>query len=102
MNKKPTILVTRKLPDIVEERLLRDYDVRLNPRDSLYIKNNLIEFSQGAQGILPCHTEKFSAEIIETLPDEVKIIANFSVGVDHIHLATAKNICEKIEELPTS
>lgn len=97
MNKKPTILVTRKLPDVVEERLLRDYDVPLNPHDDFYTKSNVIKFAQGAQGILPYQTEKFTAEVIEKLPNEVKIIANFSVDVDHVDLAAAKkkHVCHK-------
>jgi len=40
---KPVILVTRKLPDAVEERLRRDYDARLNPEDVLYSRDELIE-----------------------------------------------------------
>jgi len=90
MSAKPTILVTRKLPEAVEARLSRDFDVRLNPNDILYSKDDLIELAQGAQGILPCHTEHFTADVIERLPEEVKIIANFSVGVDHVDLAAAK------------
>ncbi len=57
MSDKPTILVTRKLPEAVEARLSRDYDVRLNSEDILYSKDELIENASGAQGILPCHTE---------------------------------------------
>jgi len=90
MSDKPTILVTRKLPEAVEARLSRDYDVRLNPDDNLYSKDELIERSDGAQGILPCHTEHFSADVIERLPEEVKIVANFSVGFDHVDIDAAK------------
>ena len=90
MSDKPTILVTRKLPEAVEARLSRDYDVRLNPEDILYSKDELIERASGAQGILPCHTEHFSADVIEDLPEEVKIVANFSVGFDHVDIDAAK------------
>ena len=89
MSDKPVILVTRKLPDAVESRLARDYDVSLNPDDILFSKDDLIERARGVQGILPCHTELFTADVIERLPQEVKIIANFSVGVDHVDLAAA-------------
>jgi lactate dehydrogenase-like 2-hydroxyacid dehydrogenase len=89
MAKKPVVLVTRKLPDAVEERLRRDYEARLNPDDRLCSKDELIERAKGAQAILPCHTEHFSADVIGRLPDEVKIIANFSVGFDHIDVEAA-------------
>jgi lactate dehydrogenase-like 2-hydroxyacid dehydrogenase len=39
---------------------------------------------------LPCHTEHLSKEAIDRLPDSLRIIANFSVGVDHVDLAAAK------------
>jgi lactate dehydrogenase-like 2-hydroxyacid dehydrogenase len=75
----------------VEARLKSDYEARLNPDDALYSKDELIERVQGAQGILPCHTEKFDSDMIAQLPNDVKIIANFSVGVDHCDLAAAKD-----------
>jgi len=90
MSATPVVLVTRKLPSAVEDRLRRDYQARLNPDDRLYSKEELIERAKGARAILPCHTEHFSAEVIEGLPDEVEIIANFSVGFDHVDVEAAK------------
>lgn len=89
MSGKSVILVTRKLPKAVEDRLHRDYEPRLNPDDRLYSSDELIALSEGADAIMPCHTEKFSAEVIARLPDCVKAIANFSVGVDHVDLQAA-------------
>lgn len=86
----PTVLVTRKLPAAVEARLSRDYEPRFNPDDRRYSTKELLEKSQGAQAILPCHTENLSADVIAQLPASVKAIANFSVGVDHCDLAAAK------------
>ncbi len=90
MSGKPVVLVTRKLPPAVEARLQRDYEPRLNPDDHLYTSDELIAGAQGADAILPCHTERLSAEVIARLPDSVRAIANFSVGVDHVDLAAAK------------
>lgn len=90
MSNKPVILVTRKLPQAVEDRLRRDYDPRFNEEDRLYSADELIRRAAGANAILPCHTERFTAEVIERLPDSVRAIANFSVGVDHVDLAAAK------------
>ncbi|MBT3359637.1 MAG: D-glycerate dehydrogenase [Rhodospirillales bacterium] len=87
---KPVVLVTRKLPDAVEARLSRDYDAKLNPDDALYTSDELIERAQGVDAILPCHTEKFTADVIARLPDSVRVIANFSVGYDHVDTDAAK------------
>ena len=87
---KPAILVTRKLPDAVEERLQRDYEPRLNPDDRLYTKDQVIEQAEGADAILPCHTEHLTADVIGRLPDSIRAIANYSVGFDHVDLEAAK------------
>lgn len=90
MSDKPMVLVTRKLPDAVEDRLRRDYAPRLNPDDRLYSGDELVEAAKGAFAILPCHTERLSAEVVRRLPDSLRAIVNFSVGVDHVDLAAAK------------
>lgn len=89
-DRKPTVLVTRKLPQAVEDRLTRDYDARLNPGDRLYDSDELIERAEGADAILPCHTEKFTADVIKRLPASVKAICNFSVGYDHVDTDAAE------------
>jgi len=87
---KPVVLVTRKLPDIVEDRLRRDYAPVLNPDDALYSSDEIIERAKGADAIMPCHTERFNADVIARLPERVRVIANFSVGYDHVDTAAAK------------
>jgi lactate dehydrogenase-like 2-hydroxyacid dehydrogenase len=95
---RPVVLVTRKLPQAVEDRLRRDYQARLNPNDLLYSRDELIEHAKGAQAIMACHTEHLSADVIRQLPAEVKIIANFSVGFDHVDIEAAR---EKVLSSPT-
>jgi len=87
---KPVILVTRKLPDAVEERLKRDYNPILNPDDTLYTSDEIIARAKDADAILPCHTEKFTAGVISRLPERIKAIANYSVGYDHVDTNAAK------------
>lgn len=89
-SEKIPVLVTRQLPQAVEARLKRDYDPRLNVRDSVYTSEEILELCQGVQAIIPCHTEKLNAEVIGKLPDSVRAICSFSVGFDHIDLSAAK------------
>lgn len=89
MAAKPVILVTRKLPDSVEQKLAQHFTTILNPDDRLYGTAELLQMAENADAILPCHTEKFSAETLAQLPARVKAIANFSVGVDHVDLEAA-------------
>jgi len=89
MSEKPVVLVTRQLPAAVEERLKRDYSPRLNEQDRIYTADELVELADGAAAIIPCHTEKLSADVIGRLPESVKAICSFSVGYDHIDLKAA-------------
>jgi len=87
---KPKILVTRRLPERVEARLARDYDAILNPEDRTYSDDEVIALAKDAAAILPCPTEGFSAGQIARLPEGVRIVACYSVGVDHVDLEAAK------------
>jgi len=90
MNGKPVVLVTRRLPQAVEDRLRRDYDARLNDADEIYSSDRLVELASDAAAVIPCHTEKLTADVIARLPESVRAICSFSVGYDHIDLAAAK------------
>ena len=65
MADKPILLLTRKLPEDVEARAVRDYDAILNNSDAQMRANDLIKGSKGVDAILTCSTEHFSAEVIE-------------------------------------
>jgi lactate dehydrogenase-like 2-hydroxyacid dehydrogenase len=90
MGSKPKVVVTRKLPEAVEARLRRDYEPLFNSDDHVYSTDELIDLADGADALLPCHSEHLDAAAIARLPACVKAIANFSVGVDHVDLEAAK------------
>lgn len=90
MKTKAVVLVARKLPQAVEERLARDYEPRFNADDRVYSSDELIRLADGADAIIPCHTEKLTADVIGRLPASVRAICSFSVGYDHIDLEAAK------------
>lgn len=87
---KPKLLIARKLRPVVEARAARDYDVVLNPDDQVFSTDALIAACRTVDAVLPCHSEHFSAEVIAAIGPGLKIIANHSVGTDHVDLAAAK------------
>jgi lactate dehydrogenase-like 2-hydroxyacid dehydrogenase len=91
MSEKSAVLVTRRLPDAVQSRLERDYRPMFNEQDRRYETDELLELAADADAILACHTELFSREVIDRLPERVRTIANFSVGVDHVDLDAARD-----------
>lgn len=87
---KPVVLVTRRLTDAVHARVSRDYTAILNPEDRVFPTDELIAACQDADAVLPCHSEVFSAAVIAALPPRLRVIANHSVGLDHVDLAAAR------------
>jgi lactate dehydrogenase-like 2-hydroxyacid dehydrogenase len=90
MTDKPALLITRRLTDAVQSRAARDYRVTLNDKDRVFTSDELIARCQEVDAVLPCHSEQFSAKVIAALPDRLRIIANHSVGVDHVDLDAAR------------
>lgn len=91
MTRKPTVLVTRKLPTAVETRLSQNYTPRFNEADKVYTPEELLIKAIGADALVITPTEQLTADVIGKLPDSIRAIATFSVGYDHIDLdATQK------------
>lgn len=91
---KPVVLVTRKLPEGVQDRLAAMFDARLNPADETWYRDGAEIVRRatetGAAGILCAAGDALNAATIAALPPSVRILATFSVGTDHIDLAAAK------------
>ena len=85
------ILITRKLLRSCEEKASKIFDAKLNGNDELYSQSKLIELSQGCDAILTSLTDKMDKDIINKLPDSIKVISNFAVGFGNIDLEAAKD-----------
>ena len=88
---KKRLWITRKLSANTEQRAARDYDVVLNPADTISSADDIVRMSAEVDAILPCHSEHFDAATVARLNPRVKIIANHSVGVDHCDLDALRN-----------
>ena len=88
------ILVTRKLIKTSEDYAAKIFDVKLNEKDKLLTKEELISKSSDCDGILSSITDTFDSSIILELSEKVKIISNFAVGFGNIDIdaAAKKNI----------
>ncbi len=91
MSNKPKILVSRLLPQAVEQRIANSYNAVSNLEDLVLTSSDIIEKAHGLDGLLVSATERCDAAFISALPSSIKIIATFSVGYDHIDLQAAKS-----------
>ncbi|HLN22592.1 MAG TPA: D-glycerate dehydrogenase [Patescibacteria group bacterium] len=89
-HKKPVVVVTRKLPDAIETRMMELFDARLNVDDKPMTKAELIEAAKIADVLVPTVTDRIDAGILSQAGPALRLIANFGAGVDHIDLATSR------------
>ncbi len=87
--KKPLVVVTRKLPAVVETRMRELFDARLNIDDAPMSQAALFEAVKTADVLVPTVTDRIDAKVIAQAGDQLRLIANFGNGVDNIDVASA-------------
>ncbi len=90
MKQKPLVVVTRRLPDMIETRMRELFNAQLNIDDRPLIKEELIEAVKTAQVLVPTVTDEIDADVIAAAGEQLRLIANFGNGVDHIDVAAAQ------------
>ena len=88
--KKPLVIVTRKLPEIIETRMMELYDCRLNLDDHAWSQDELLAAVKEADVLVPTVTDRIDRQIIEAAGPQLKLIASFGTGVDHIDFQACK------------
>lgn len=88
--KKPVVFLTRRLPESTETRMRELFDARLREEDTPLAHAELCAAAETADVLVPTVTDRIDAEVIAAAGDQLKLIASFGTGVDHIDLAAAK------------
>lgn len=88
--KRPLVIVTRKLPDVIETRMMELFETRLNVDDTPLTREQLLDAAAQADVLVPTVTDRIDAEVIAAAGPRLKLIANFGNGVDHIDLKAAR------------
>jgi len=87
--RKPKVIVTRKLPDAVETRMRELFDAELNLDDMPMDVETLAAAVARAEVLACTITDRIDGELIARAGPQLKLIANFGVGVDHIDVVAA-------------
>jgi len=90
VSSRPSVVVTRRLPDSVEEALSRDFDARLNTEDKPLGPDGLKEALRTADALLCTVTDRLTSEVLSVEPRRARMLANFGVGFNHIDTQAAK------------
>jgi len=88
--KKPIVIVTRRIPDTIQARMMELFDARLNRDDTPFTREQMIEAVKAADVLVPTVTDRLDAGILSHAGPQLRLIASFGAGVDHIDLATAR------------
>ena len=87
---KPLVIVTRRLPDVVETRMMELFRSKLNIEDRPMSQAELIEAVKEADVLVPTVTDRIDAGVLSQAGPNLRLIASFGTGVDHIDLKTAR------------
>ena len=90
MTARPVLWIPRRLSEATLARARRDYEVIVKDDDTPGTADEIVAMSARVDAIMPCHSERFTAEVVARLDTRLRIVANHSVGVDHCDLPALK------------
>tara|TARA_B100001093_G_scaffold201889_1_gene193930 strand:- start:1651 stop:2607 length:957 start_codon:yes stop_codon:yes gene_type:complete len=82
--------ITRILVEPVLSRARRDFSVWLNDDDHIMSGDEIVAKSFESDALIICHSEMLTKNVVSQFSDRLKIVANYSVGVDHCSLEALK------------
>ena len=84
------VAVTRRLPGQIEDRMRELFDVSLPDADAPMDADGLRRAVRDADVLVPTITDQIDADVIAAAGEQLRLIANYGAGVDHIDLAAAQ------------
>jgi len=90
-HRRPRVIVTRKLPDLIETRMMELFDCKLNLDDRPFARADLAAAMAAAEVLVPTVTDEITADLVREAGPQLKLIASFGTGVNHIALDAAKD-----------
>jgi len=97
---KPKILVSRKISDLAEEKLQKEFEVTLNPKDEPIPESELIKIVNDYDGMISTGFDKIGENFFKNLNGKLKIIAQVGVGYDNISIKSAEEKKIKVTNTP--
>ena len=86
---KPKVIVTRKLQDQVEKRMMELFNVDLSNAEYPLSRKELLSAVKEAHVLVPTIGDKIDASLLSAASSNLKLIANYGAGYDHIDIKTA-------------
>lgn len=91
MASKPvSVFVTRRLPEAVESRMQELFDVTLNTQDTPLSAEEIARAMETVDVLVPTITDRIDAKLLAHAGPNLRLIANYGAGFDHIDVASAQ------------
>ena len=90
--RKPIVIVTRKLPDVVETRMRELFSTTLNDTDEPMSQAQLVEAVKKAEVLVPTVTDRIDKSVIMQAGDQLNLIAI----AHHLHPATPQLLTQRL------
>ena len=87
--KKHKVIITRRLQDRVEKRMRELFNVNLSDSEYPISRQELLSAVKEADILVPTIGDKIDASILSAASSNLKLIANYGAGYDHIDIKTA-------------
>jgi len=100
-NKSTSIFVTRRLPEMVENRMNDLFDLSINKKDISLSKHEIIKACKDRRVLVSSINDPLDKNLINALPDSIKLIAQFGNGVDNIDIEAASKKSITITNTPS-
>ena len=87
---KPKVVVTRRLPATVENRMKELFDVELNKNDIPMSAKELAVAIGKADILVPTISDTIDSKLLARAGENLRLIASYGAGFDHIDVQTAR------------
>jgi glyoxylate reductase len=84
---RPPVLVTRRVPQPVLDRLGEACDLDLWEEDRAMPRAELLARAAGLSGMVAMLTDRIDGELLDAAGPGLKVVANFAVGYDNVDVA---------------
>ncbi|MEI9987291.1 MAG: heme-binding protein [Aliidongia sp.] len=86
---KPSVYVTRLIPEQNIDALRAEFDVEVNPDDRALTRDELKAKVRGRDAVVSLLTDTIDGEVLDAAGPQLKIVANYAVGYNNFDLAAA-------------
>jgi len=86
---RPKVIITRKLPEPVETRMMELFDAELNVNDSPFTTEQMVDAMGRCDVLVPTVTDRLDGRVLSRAGERLRLIAQFGAGVDNIDVQTA-------------